>query len=52
MNPRFLAEEVGEISCVEGSKSDGFVILLVCCGSPIRRNWVFEGLGPKGEVVR
>ena len=27
MNPRFLAEEVGEMGCVEGRESDGLMIL-------------------------
>ena len=44
MNPRFLAEKVGEMGCVERRESDGLMILQVCCGSPIRRNSVFEGL--------
>ena len=36
MNPRFLAEEVGEMGCVERRENDGLIILQVCCGSPIR----------------
>ena len=44
MNPRFLAEEVGGLGCVEGRKSDGLMILDFCCGSPIRRNSVLKGL--------
>ena len=44
MNPRFLAEEVGGMGCVEGKESDGLMILQVCCGSSIRRNAVLEGL--------
>ena len=44
MNPRILAEEVGGMGCVEGRESDGLMILQVCCGSPIRRNSVLEGL--------
>ena len=43
MNPRFLAEDVGGMGCVEGMESDGLVILQVCCRSPIR-NSVLEGL--------
>ena len=35
MNPRSLADEVGEMGCVEGRKSDGLMILKVSCGSPI-----------------
>ena len=30
INPRFLAEEVGEMGCVERSKSDGLIIVQVC----------------------
>ena len=44
INPRFLAEEVGGMSCVDGRESDGLMILEVCCGRPIRRNSVLEGL--------
>ena len=44
MNPRFLAEEVRCLSCVEERESDWLMILQVCCGSPIRRNSVLEGL--------
>ena len=44
MNRRFLAGEVGGMGCVEVRKSDGLMILEVCCGSPIRRNSVLEGL--------
>ena len=45
MNPRLLAEEVGGImGCVEGRESDRLMILQVCCGSPIRRNSVSEGI--------
>ena len=40
-NPRFLAQEVGGM---EERESDGLMILKVCCGSPIRRNSVLEGL--------
>ena len=38
MNPRFLAEEVGGMGCVERRESDGLVILEVCCASSIRKN--------------
>ena len=41
MNLRFL-EDVGGMDCVKGRKSDGLMILEVCCGSPIRRNSVLE----------
>ena len=44
MNPRYLAEEVGGMGCVEGTESDGLMILQVCFGSPIRKNSVLEGL--------
>ena len=44
MNPRFLAEEVGGLGCVKGRESDELMILQVCCGRPIRRNSVLEGL--------
>ena len=44
INPKFLAEEVRGMGCVEGRESDGLMILEVCCGSPIRRNSVLEGL--------
>ena len=43
MIPRFLAEEVGEMSCLEERESDGLMILEVCCGSPKSRNSVLEG---------
>ena len=33
MNPRFLAEEVVEMGCVEGRESDGLMILQVCWNS-------------------
>ena len=33
MNPMILAEEVGEMGCVEVRESDGLMILEVCCGS-------------------
>ena len=44
MNLTFLAEEVGGIDCVEGRESDVLMILEICCGSPMRRNSVLEGL--------
>ena len=44
MNPRFLAEEVRGMGCVEGRESDGLMIFEVCCGSPIRKNSVLEEL--------
>ena len=44
MNPRFQAEEVGGMDCVEGRESDGLITLEGCCGSPIRRNSILEGL--------
>ena len=44
VNPKFLAEEVGGMGCVEGRESDGLMILQVCCASPIRRNSGFQGL--------
>ena len=44
MNPRFLAEEVAGMGCVEGKESDRLMILEVRCGSPIRINSVLEGL--------
>ena len=44
MNPRFLDEELRGMGCVEGSESDGFMILQVYCGSLLRRNSVLEGL--------
>ena len=44
MNPRFLAEKVGGMGCVECRESDGLMIFEVCCGSPIRRNSVLEEL--------
>ena len=47
MNPRFLAEEVGRMGCVEERESDRLMILQVCCGSPVRRNSVLEGLRVK-----
>ena len=47
MNPRFLAGEVGGMGCVEEGESDGLMILQVCCGSPVRRNSVLEGLRVK-----
>ena len=50
MNQRFLAEEVGEMGCVERKESDGLMIVQVCCGSPIRINSVFGRI--KDEVVR
>ena len=43
MNLRFMVEDVGGMGCVEGRKSDGFMILEVCCGSSIRRNSVLRG---------
>ena len=36
MNPRFLAEEVREMGCVERRESDELMILQVCCESSIR----------------
>ena len=42
MNPRFLAEEVGGMDCVEWRKSNGLMNLVVSCGSPIRRNSVLK----------
>ena len=51
MNPRFLAEEVGEMCCVEVRKSDGLMILEVCCGSKSnKKKFSFGRI--KGEVVR
>ena len=50
MNPSFLAEEVGGMGCMEGRKSDGLMILEVCCRSSIKRNSVFGRI--TGEVVR
>ena len=44
INPRLVPKEVGRISFVEGRESDGLMILEVCCGSPIRRDSVYEGL--------
>ena len=44
ISSRFLAEEVRGMGCVEGRESDGLMILEVCCGSPIRRKSVLEGL--------
>ena len=46
MNPRFLAEEVGGMGCVEVRKSDRLMILEVCCGSKFnkKKKSVFEGL--------
>ena len=44
MNPMFLAEEVGEMGCVERRESDELMILHVCCRSPIKRNPVLKGL--------
>ena len=44
MNPRFLAEEVGVMGCVEGRESDGLMILQICFESPIRGNSVLERL--------
>ena len=44
MNPIFLTEKLEEMGCVEGRESDGLMILEVCCGSPIRRISVLEGL--------
>ena len=43
MNPRFLAEEVEEMGCVEGRESHGLLIVQVCCAR-LRRNSVFERL--------
>ena len=50
LNPRFLAEGVGGMDCVEGRESDGLIILQVCCGSPIKKKFSFGKI--KGEVVR
>ena len=51
INPKFLAEEVGEIGCVERRESDGLVIFQGCCGSPIRlKKFSFGRIW--GEVVR
>ena len=44
VNPRFPAEEMEGMRCVEGRESDGLMILEDCCGSQIRRNSVLEGL--------
>ena len=44
INPKFLAEEVGEMGYMKGRESDGLMSLEVCCGSSIRRNSVLEGL--------
>ena len=36
MNPSFLAEEVGEMDCVERRESDGLMILQLCGESLLR----------------
>ena len=33
MNPRFLAEDVGGMECVEVRESDELITVEVCCGS-------------------
>ena len=51
MNPRFLAEEVRGMECVEVRESDGLMILKVCCGSKSnKKKFSFGRI--KGEVVR
>ena len=42
MKPTFLADRLGIMGLMEGR--EGFTILEVCCGRPIRRNSVLEGL--------
>ena len=44
MKPRFLADRLGIMGIVVGRKREGLTILQVCCGRPIRRNSVLEGL--------
>ena len=44
MKPRFLADRLGIMGLVVGREREGLTILEVCCGRPIRRNSVLEGL--------
>ena len=51
MNPKFIAEEVGGMECVEVRESDGLMILEVCCGSKSnKKKFSFGRI--KCEVVR
>ena len=51
MIPRFLAEEVEGMGCVEVRESDELMILEVCCGSKSNKK-IFSFGRIKGEVVR
>ena len=51
MNPRFLAEEVRRMGCVEVRESDGLMILEVCCGSKSNKKQISFGR-IKDEVVK
>ena len=51
MKPRFLADRLGIMGFVEGREREGLTIFEVCCGIPIRRNSILEGLSDSGLKV-
>ena len=52
INPKFLAEEMEGMDCEEMKESDGLMVMEVCCGRPIRNNYVLEGIRVRLLVVK